>query len=78
MATVLKKAPHPYSALLFHDFMISEGQQLLANLKYVPTSRKIDSPITRLPLRFIDPANAIDMQVKWIKTYEDVVTKVAR
>ena len=72
---MLKKAPHPYSALLFYDFMINEGQQLLANLKYVPTSRKIDSPVTHLSLKYVDPGQALDNQDKWVKTYEEIVTK---
>ncbi len=75
---VPRRAPHPYAALLFYDFMLSEGQQLLASQSYVPTSTKIDSPITKLPLRFIDPAHAIDLQDKWVKTYEEVVTKAAK
>jgi iron(III) transport system substrate-binding protein len=73
-----KKAPHPYAALLFYDFMLSEGQHLLANMKYVPTSNKVESPITRLPLKFIDPDQALDLQDKWIKTYEEVVTKAVK
>jgi iron(III) transport system substrate-binding protein len=72
---MLKKAPHPYSALLFHDFMLNEGQQLLADVKFVPTSRKIESPISRVPLKFIDPAAALDMQDKWLKSYDEVVVK---
>ena len=75
---MLKKAPHPYTALLFYDFMLSEGQQLLANQNYVPTAKKIGAPITRIPLKFIDPAEALDMQDKWMKAYETVVTKNAR
>lgn len=75
---MLKKAPHPYTALLFYDFMLSEGQQLLANLKYVPTSKASESPLTKIPLKFIDPVMALDTQEKWVKTYEDVVTKSAR
>ena len=75
---MLKRAPHPYTALLFYDFMLSDGEQLLANLNYVPTSKKSEAPITKLPLKFIDPAAALDMQDKWLKAYETVVTKGAR
>src|SRR5581483_2280495 len=70
-----KKAPHPYAALLFYEFMLGEGQQLLANMKYVPTSTRIDSPIMKLPLTFIDPAAAIDQQDAWTRVYQEVVTK---
>ncbi|MDQ6619326.1 MAG: extracellular solute-binding protein [Pseudomonadota bacterium] len=73
-----RRSPHPYAALLFYDFMLSEGQQLLANLKYVPTSTRFETPMTKVPLKFIDPGQAIDLQDKWTKTYEEFVTKAAK
>lgn len=74
---VLKTSPHPHAALLFYDFMLGEGQQISFGRNYVPTSRKIDAPLARQPLKFIDPALALDMNEKWLKTYEDIVTKRA-
>jgi iron(III) transport system substrate-binding protein len=73
-----RKAPHPYSALLLYDFMLGEGQKVLADQRFVPSSRKIESPITKVPLKFIDPAMALDHQDKWTKAYEDVVVRPAR
>ncbi len=75
---MLRKAPHPYTALLFYDFMLGEGQQLLADNSYVPTSKSFESALTRSPLKYIDPRQALDMHAKWVKTYESVVTKGAR
>ncbi len=75
---VTRKAPHPYAALLLHDFLLTEGQQILAGMSYVPTSTELQTPITKLPLTFIDPEKAIDQQEKWVKTYEEVVTKPAK
>jgi iron(III) transport system substrate-binding protein len=74
---VLKKAPHPNAAALFYDFMLSDGQQLLAEANFVPAARKFGSPF-KTPIKFVDPAQAIDLQEKWIKTYEDVITKNAK
>ena len=75
---MLKKAPHPYTALLFYDFMLSEGQQLLANQNFVPTAKAIAVPITRIPLKFIDPGEALDNQDKWTRAFQTVVTKAAK
>lgn len=75
---VLKKAPHPYAALLFYDFMLGEGQKLLADARFVPASRKFDTPVTHIALTFIDPGTAIDQQDKWQKAYEEVVVKPAK
>ena len=38
-----KRAPHPHAALLFYDFMLSDGQQIMLKREFVPTSRKIPS-----------------------------------
>jgi iron(III) transport system substrate-binding protein len=73
-----RKAPHPYSALLLYDFMLGEGQKVLADQKFVPSSRKIESPITKVPLKFIDAAMALDHQDKWTKAFEEVVVRPAR
>lgn len=70
-----RKAPHPCSSVLFLDFMLTEGEQISFNRKYVPTNTKLDAPLARQPLKFIDPALAVDMQEPWRKMYEDVVIK---
>lgn len=75
---MLRKAPHPNAAALFYDFMLHEGQQILADLNYVVTSKTIDTPFTKIPLRFVDPSQALDTQEKWTKLYEDVLIKKIR
>jgi iron(III) transport system substrate-binding protein len=76
---LLRKAPHPYAAMLWYDFMLSdEGQQILASRFNIPASKRIDTPEKRLPLKFIDPAQFLDMNAKWVKAYEDAVTKRVR
>lgn len=75
---LLKRAPHPAAAILFHDFMLTEGQAMLAKISYVVTSRKLPSPVAGVPIRYIDPGQALDQQAKWQKTFEEVVTKKAQ
>lgn len=75
---LLRKAPHPHAAMLFYDFMLSEAQEILSKQYYVPTSNKFNTPLTKLPLTFIDPALSLDLNDKWIKDYEETVTKRAR
>ena len=72
---VVKRAKKPYTAMLFYDFVLDEGQKLLHDLKFVPTSRAIEVPITRLPIRYIDPGRTLDMYDKWFKDYQDIVVK---
>lgn len=75
---LLKTAPHPHAAMLFYDFLITEGQAVLAEKQWVSTSKNNDQAIARLPLKFVDPAKTLDGSARMIKTYEDVVTKRGR
>ena len=62
---MLKKAPHPYSAVLFYDFMLSDAQQTLVNEHDIATSKKYGASEKNGPLRFIDPAASLDQGDKW-------------
>lgn len=75
---VLRNAPNPASALLFYDFMLNEGQTLLAQASYVPVSKKIPSPFSNVALKFIDPVKALDMQEKWMKNFDEMIVKRAK
>jgi iron(III) transport system substrate-binding protein len=72
---LMKRAPHPAAALLFYDFMLTEGQKMLADNSYTVTSRKLPSPIAGLEVKYIDPAVALDSQDKWLKTFDEIVLK---
>ena len=75
---VSRAAPHPNAALLFYDFMLSEGQTILAKNNFVPSSRTIDSPLTKVPIRFLDPAAVIDQQAKWSRLYDEIIVRQSR
>ena len=75
---VLKQAKHPYTALLFYDYLLGDGQKVLADLDFVPTSRKYDDPVRHLKLHFIDPSRAIANEDKWFKRYQSVVVAPSR
>jgi len=67
---VARRAPHPNAAVLFYDFELSpEGQQIIANLEFVPTSTKIDTPLNRVPMTFVDAKVALDEYDKWKSLY---------
>ena len=67
---VARRAPHPNAAVLFYDFELSpEGQQIIANLEFVPTSKKIDTPLNKVPMTFVDAKVSIDEYDKWKSLY---------
>jgi iron(III) transport system substrate-binding protein len=72
---VAKRAPHPNAAVLFYDFMISDAQPLLLARDYVPTSKKVDTKLNKMPIKFIDPKVVLDENDKWSKLYEDIITR---
>jgi len=70
---VARAAPHPHAAVLFYDFEISEeGQKILAQRDFVPTSRKVDTPLNKLPLKFVDPSVTLDQYDKWVNLYQEI------
>ena len=75
---VTKHAPHPNAAVLFYDFMISDAQPILLKRDYVPTSKKVDTKLNKMPIKFVDPRIVLDEGAKWSKLYEDIITKQSK
>jgi iron(III) transport system substrate-binding protein len=76
---VARHAPHPHAALLYYDFMIGEqAQRILAERQFVPTSRKIDTPLHRLPLKLADPAEMLDQSTRWTDLFEEIILRKGR
>jgi iron(III) transport system substrate-binding protein len=73
-----RRAPHPHAALLFYDFMLSDGQQIMLGREFVPTSRKIPSVLDRIKVNFVSPALVLDQGAKWQRLYADIVLNGAR
>ena len=70
---VMRRAPHAHAAVLFYDFEIGEeGQRILARRDFVPTNRKIDTPLNKIPLTLVDPKVMLDDHDRWTKLYEDL------
>ncbi|MDB5989760.1 MAG: fbpA 2 [Herbaspirillum sp.] len=72
---VAKQAPHPYSAVLFYDFMLSDAQTILQQHDYMPTNKKVATPLSKLPLKFMDHKVVLDENDKWNKLYQDIIVK---
>ena len=67
---VSRKAPHPYSAALFFDFLLTDGQHLLASRHATPSNIKVKP----LPpgLNFVDFGKVLDAGDKWANLFRDV------
>ncbi|HEY4319161.1 MAG TPA: extracellular solute-binding protein [Herbaspirillum sp.] len=75
---VARNAPHPNAAVLFYDFMLSDGQTVLAQHDYMTTNKKYPTPLSKLPLKFMDHKTVLDESDKWNKLYQDIIVKQAK
>lgn len=73
---IMRKAPHPYAALLFYDYLLTDGQKIVAEEDYVPTSTKIESPALHYKINFVNNHALLKNHVAWEKMFdEDIVDK---
>ena len=76
---VARNAPNPHAAILFFDYELSEeGQKILAERDFVPTSTKVDTPFNKGPLKFVDARLMLDEYEKWSKLYEEIFSAKGR
>ena len=70
---VAARAPHPREAALFYDFMLGEGQRLMADMGHIISDRRTAKALERYQLKFIDPAAVIRDYDRWTKIFEDTI-----
>ena len=67
------------SALLFHEYMLTEAQPLLVGIDYVPTNTSVASPLKGVKIVITDPIRSLDEAEKWTKLMDETILKrVAR
>jgi iron(III) transport system substrate-binding protein len=74
-AAVARRAPHPNAAMLFLDYLLSEGQQILAARGTLPTNVKYQRLPPEWKLAFMDVPKYMDEAAKWTKLYKDTLTQ---
>jgi iron(III) transport system substrate-binding protein len=70
-----KKAPHPHAAILFYEYMITDGQKLLSQMHYVPANREAESSFKGVQFKVVDKAVFLDEYEKWNDHFEHIVLK---
>ncbi|MDP3672873.1 MAG: extracellular solute-binding protein [Telluria sp.] len=73
-----KKPAHPHAAALFYDFMLSDGQTILAKNKYLTAKRSTGSVLDTLQLKFVEASTVLDEAAKWEKLYSEIITRQSR
>jgi len=68
-AGVFRRAPHPHAALLFVDFILTDGQKILAAREAVPTNPKVRPAPDGLI--FVDLPRFLDEGEKWTRLFRE-------
>ena len=68
-----RKAPHPYAGMLFVDFLLSDGQSILAQRDFFPTNTKVKPMPAGLDPQFLEPAKLLDEGDRLQKLYQSIV-----
>jgi len=75
---VSRRAPHPHAAVLFYDYMLTEGQRFYLQVNRVPANKNYDSAVRRLvhqrePIKIVNSQEAIDDYDKWQGLYRRLI-----
>jgi iron(III) transport system substrate-binding protein len=68
-------AQNPASALLFYEYMLTDAQEVLVSIDYVPANSRIASPLKNLRIKIADPVVALDQRDKWSKTFDSLFVR---
>jgi iron(III) transport system substrate-binding protein len=74
---IAKRAPHPNAAVLFVEWLLSDGQNILAQRDFFPANIKV-KPLPDIPLTFLDAAKVLDGNEKWSKLFNDIILNQTR
>lgn len=75
---IVRNAPHPNASLLFYEYMLTDGQLLLADMAYIPAMRVDPSPLSGLRLRVLDASEVLGETDRWTRLYETTLRGGAR
>ena len=64
-------APHPATALLFVDWLLSDGQEVLLDLRLDPAREDL-STTAEVEERVVDLTSLVDDQEEWTQRYEEL------
>jgi iron(III) transport system substrate-binding protein len=73
--SVTRCASHPSAAVLFYEFMLRDGQEVLAKRDIVPTNLKVRPMPADMEITFMDPVQMLDNGPKWTALWKNIFIK---
>lgn len=74
-AGLARRAPHPNAGVLFFDFLLSDGQELLMRRDFSPTNKRLKSSLNGIPIKMIASTMLADGD-KWARLYQQLASGV--
>ena len=71
-------APHPNAAVLFMDWLLSDGQEIMSAHDFFPTNKKYSMTPPGLEILYVNAAEQLDQGEKWDKLFNDIMLKKRR
>jgi iron(III) transport system substrate-binding protein len=75
---VVRTAKHPNAAVLFRDFCIGGGQDLLASRHFTTVTRRIHPPFLNGEVKIVDTALMLGRAQKWSDLYKKTLLEQAK
>jgi iron(III) transport system substrate-binding protein len=73
--SVTRCAPHPNAAVLYYEFMLRDGQEVLARRDIVPTNLTVRPLPANTEITFMDPVQMLDNGPKWTALWNAIFIK---
>jgi iron(III) transport system substrate-binding protein len=70
---ISNQSQNPHAALLFYQFLLTDAQQILADLDYIPTDKNIETPFKNVRYVLTDQKKFVDQFTKWTQLWQDLV-----
>lgn len=70
---VPRNAPHPFAAMLFYDFLLTDGEVMMKEQKQLTAHRRDQTIVNAFAPVYMDPARVLVDHDKWTQTFEDTI-----
>jgi iron(III) transport system substrate-binding protein len=70
---IASRAPHKNAAMLFVDYLLGEGQGILAARGTIPANTKYQKLPAAMKLSFMDVPKYVSESTKWMQLYKDIL-----
>jgi iron(III) transport system substrate-binding protein len=71
-AAAFRNAPHPHAAILFMDFLLTEGQQFAVDQHMIPANTEYQASVNAPPFKMLDVAKYVDEHDEWFTLYQQL------